>query len=366
VNNRFSQPLPEDQQLRRWLRRRLVVWFRANQRDLPWRRTRDPYAIWLSEIMLQQTQVATVIPYYQRFLDHFPTLNDLARADEQQVLRCWEGLGYYRRVRSLHRAAQILAEVHQGKVPNDPEVLRQLPGLGRYTVGAVLSQAYDRRLPILEANSLRLLCRFFGLEGDPRAAPLQERLWEIAERLLPRKGSGEFNQALMELGALVCSADTPKCLLCPLRPRCGAYHTGRQEELPQRPVPPAPIDVQEVAVVVQRKNGLLLVQRPEAGRWGAMWEFPHGPRTDGETPTDAAKRLLPQLTGLEAIPGPEIVTVRHGVTRFRITLVCLEATYKKGEFKSEFYQSAVWVGAEQLHLFPLSSPQRQIANVLRS
>jgi A/G-specific adenine glycosylase len=189
----------------RTIRRRLLAWFARHQRDLPWRANRDPYRIWVSEVMLQQTQVSTVIPYFKRFLEAFPTLIDLAEADEQDVLRLWEGLGYYRRARDLHRAARSLAAEFDGRIPDDPEAWQALPGVGRYILGAVLSQAFDRRLPIVETNSQRVLCRLFGQRADPRRGPGRHWLWQVAERLLPMRRVGEFNQALMELGALICA-----------------------------------------------------------------------------------------------------------------------------------------------------------------
>src|SRR5437764_9937338 len=203
------------------IRRRLLAWFDRHRRDLPWRRDRDPYRVWVSEVMLQQTTVAAVVPYFQRFLAAFPTVTALAAADEQDVLRLWEGLGYYRRARHLHRAARLLA-ARGGSFPRDPARLRGVPGMGRYTANAVLSQAFDRRLPILEANSQRVLCRLFGRTEDPRRGPLRRWLWRAAEEVLPRKRVGEFNQALMELGALVCTPQAPRCGGCPLRTKCRA------------------------------------------------------------------------------------------------------------------------------------------------
>src|SRR5437764_8126511 len=187
------------------LHRRLLGWFDRHRRDLPWRRDRDPYRVWVSEVMLQQTQVATVVPYFERFLAAFPTLADLAAADEQDVLRLWEGLGYYRRARHLHQAARRLAAEHGGTLPDDPAVWRDLPGVGRYILGAVLSQAFDRKLPIVEANSLRVLTRLFGYRGDPREGVGKKWVWAAAEAVLPAKRAGDFNQALMELGALICT-----------------------------------------------------------------------------------------------------------------------------------------------------------------
>src|SRR5262249_26065537 len=198
------------------LPRRLRAWFDRHRRDLPWRRDRDPYRVWVSEVMLQQTTVAAVGPYFERFLAAFPSLADLAAADEQDVLRLWEGLGYYRRPRHLHAAPRRLVSEHGGTLPDDPAVWRDLPGVGRYILGAVLSQAFDRRLPIVEANSLRVLCRLFGYAGDPRSGEGQRWLWETAETVLPAERVGDFNQALMGLGALGCTPAAPPCGRCPL------------------------------------------------------------------------------------------------------------------------------------------------------
>jgi A/G-specific adenine glycosylase len=346
------------------VRRRLLAWFARHRRDLPWRQTRDPYAIWVSEVMLQQTQVATVIPYFRRFLDAFPTVHDLAAAAEQDVLRLWEGLGYYRRARSLHQAARQLAATVNGQLPNDPEVWRGLPGIGRYTLGAVLSQAFDRRLPILEANSVRLLCRFFGIEGPAEDAAVQKRLWQLAEILLPRRQVGDFNQALMELGALVCTPSQPGCLLCPLAQRCAARAAGRQDELPRRAPPPATVDVREVAVVVSRGPRVLVVQRSPTGRWANLWEFPHGEMQPGETPAEAAARLVREASNLTVEAGAELTTLVHGVTRFRITLVCVGATWREGEFDSKVYRQGRWLHPAELAGLPFSSPQRRLAGLI--
>jgi A/G-specific adenine glycosylase len=349
---------------RRQVARRLLAWFDRHARALPWRRDRDPYAIWVSEVMLQQTQVTTVIPFFERFLHAFPTLADLAAAEEQQVLRLWEGLGYYRRARDLHRAARLLVSAHGPQIPDDPEVFRALPGVGRYTAGAVLSQAFDRRLPILEANSQRVLSRLLGLRGDVRAASVQRRLWQAAEELLPARRAGQFNQALMELGALVCTPRAPDCPRCPLARWCAARRLGLQDEIPGKANALPPVEVRESAVVVRRGPRVLLAQRPAEGRWAEMWEFPHGPLVDGETHEQAALRLVTELTGLEAEVGDALGTLRHGVTRFRITLVGFEASYRRGRFLSEFYTRSAWVNPEQLAAYPVSTPQRRLARLV--
>ena len=353
-----------DAALRRRLRARLLAWFHRHQRDLPWRHDRDPYRIWISEVMLQQTQVAAVVPYFQRFLRALPTFADLAAASEQQVLRLWEGLGYYRRALNLHRAARQLLEEYGGRLPDDPEVWRVLPGVGRYILGAVLSQAFDRRLPIVEANSERVLCRLLGLTDDPRRQPARRRLWQAAESLLPVRRVGDFNQALMELGALVCTPANPRCGDCPLAGDCQARRLGRQLEIPRRAASPQSIGVREVAIVVRRAGRVLLVQRPKRGRWAGMWEFPRGPVKSKESCETAASRLLPELTDLHVQLGNELLTVRHSVTHHRITLVCFEAKHQAGRFRSRYYLQGRWVPAEELTVYPVSAPQRRLARAL--
>jgi A/G-specific adenine glycosylase len=357
-------PTPELAALRPWLSRRLLAWFDRHQRDLPWRRSRDPYPIWVSEVMLQQTQVATVIPYFERFLTSFPTVADLAAADEQDVLRHWEGLGYYRRARDLHRTAKLLASRHAGLFPANPDELAGLPGLGTYTRNAVLSQAFDLRLPILEVNSQRVLSRLLGRREDPRHGPARRWLWQAAEALLPVRRVGAFNQALMELGALVCTPTAPRCAECPLAAHCIARQLGLQETIPARTPPPETTRVQEAAVVVRRGDRVLLVQRPETGRWAGLWEFPHGPLAEGETHEQAAGRLVGELTGLQARLGPELLTARHGVTRYHITLVCFEAQHAAGSFRPGFYVRGLWLAPAELAAYPVSSPQRKLTRAV--
>jgi A/G-specific adenine glycosylase len=343
----------------------LLAWFQRYQRPLPWRSDRDPYRICVSEVMLQQTQVATVVPYFERFLQAFPTIDALATADEGRVLKLWEGLGYYRRARDLHRAARQLVAEHGGALPDDPTVVARLPGVGRYTLGAVLSQAYDRPLPILEANSERVLCRLLGIQEDPRNAAVKGRLWQAADTLLPRRRVGDFNQALMELGALVCTPGRPDCAACPVAALCEARRRGIQDQLPVRGPAAVAVDVAEAGAVVRRGDRFLLVRRPpSAPRWAGLWEFPHDILRPGEAHEQAAARLIAELTGVRARVGAELTTVRHGVTRFRIRLVCFEARYRSGAFASPFYDAAAWVTGPELAAYPLGTPQRRVARAL--
>ncbi|HZZ76868.1 MAG TPA: A/G-specific adenine glycosylase [Gemmataceae bacterium] len=341
------------------LRRRLLTWFRKNARQLPWRLNRDPYRIWISEVMLQQTQVATVIPYFARFLQQYPTLTQLARAEEQEVLRLWEGLGYYRRARDLLRAAKLLDAASHATIPDDIDFVRTLPGFGRYTANAVLSQAFDRRLPILEANSQRVLCRLFAIDESPKHSAVQKMLWQLAESLLPSKKTGDFNQALMELGALVCTPMRPACDTCPLQRDCLAHRAGRQHDIPRRPDAVEITLIEEVAIIVRKRDRVLLVQRPDTGRWAGMWEMPHAP-TDANSPDVAALCLLDSLGLTGDIVGP-LTTIRHSVTRFRITMTCLQAQHRSGRPNAA---SFAWVRPHELSTYPLATPQRRLAQVL--
>jgi A/G-specific adenine glycosylase len=287
-------------------------------------------------------------------------LPKLAHADEQDVLRLWEGLGYYRRARDLWRAAKLLDQHSFATIPDDPDLVRSLPGFGRYTTNALLSQAYERRLPILEANSQRVLCRLFGIEQNPKESAVQKRLWQHAESLLPRQGAGEFNQALMELGALVCTPVKPSCSVCPLARSCQAKLQGRQDDIPLRAKSVEVTHVAEVAVIVRKGNRLLLVQRPAEGRWALMWEVPHMELAWMEPHAVAAQRLLKSL-GLTGDIIGEVATIRHSVTRFRITMTCLQVAHRRGELRGEAYAASAWVRADDLGDYPLAMPQRRLA-----
>ena len=315
--------------------------------------------------MLQQTQVVTVIPYFERFVARFPTIEALAAADEAFVLRLWEGLGYYRRARALHQAAKIIVTAHQGCFPTDPEVALSLTGIGRYTMGAILSQAFDRRLPILEANSRRVLCRWSGQRGNPKSAAVDKWLWQLAEVVLPKKHIGEFNQAIMELGALVCTPVAPACARCPIAKNCAARILGITEEIPRRTRPPATIKAQETAVLLCEADRVFLVQRPDHGRWAGLWEFPHAPTQSNESVQEGARRIMLDLTGFTVVPGKEGSTIRHSVTHHQISLTCIRARRKSGKFHSNFYKCGEWVAISDLPQYPLSAPQRRLARTLQ-
>jgi len=256
------------------LRSALLRWYDAQARDLPWRRTRDPYAIWISEVMLQQTQVSVVLPYWSAFLARFPDVRSLARASLDEVLGAWRGLGYYARARNLHRAAEAVVERHDGRLPDTVEALGALPGFGRYTVGAVASIAFGREVPLVDGNVARVLARLLGVEGGSGDVARERRLWELAAALVQGERPGDWNQALMELGATVCRPEQPTCLLCPLRARCVALATGRVAEIPAPRPRPARRSLYLAVAVARKGDAVLLVRRQGTGLFGGLWELP--------------------------------------------------------------------------------------------
>ncbi len=351
---------------KRTLQQRLLAWYTKHARDLPWRRSRDPYRVWLSEIMLQQTQVATVRDYFERFIKALPTVQKLAAADEQQVLRLWEGLGYYRRARQLHAAAQRIIVDYNGKFPTDVTGLQTLPGIGRYTAGAIASIAFDQRAPILEANTIRLLSRLVAYRDDPLKAVGQRVLWQTAEDILPKTDVARFNQALMELGSLVCTPDDPRCEECPLARLCAANALDLQREIPRSKSRQSFTDLREAAVVV-RKNGRVLVRQCGIGeRWAGLWDFPRF-ELEAEGPLFARDEIVEKVrvrTGIICALGPVFKTIKHGVTRYRITLDCYTAKFASGRILPMCDAPIRWISIAELADLPLSTTGRKIARLL--
>jgi A/G-specific adenine glycosylase len=256
------------------LRKQLLAWYRLNKRPLPWRRRRTAYAIWVSETMLQQTQAATVIPYYHRFLRQFPTVRALAQAPLTEVLDCWSGLGYYNRAKNLHAGAQKVLKERGGKIPDTAEELRTLPGVGPYTAGAIASIAFDRPVPLVDGNVIRVLCRWLGVRKDPQQADVQRLLWETAGRLVDPSSPVDFNQALMELGATVCTPRAPACPRCPVRALCVARRRGWETRIPFSAPPAVRRTLRYLSAVLEKNGGVLLARRPLTGLLAGLWEFP--------------------------------------------------------------------------------------------
>jgi A/G-specific adenine glycosylase len=350
------------------VRARLADWYATARRLLPWRNDRDPYHILVSETMLVQTTVAAVVPYYSRFLERFPTIETLAAADEADVIKAWEGLGYYRRARQLHAAAKAVVSDFGGAIPDDPDAVRALPGVGRYIAGAVLSFAFDRPAPIVEANTQRVLARWLAWRGDLKAASTQARLWEAAARLVPPHGAGAFNQAFMELGALVCTPRAPMCLVCPVSAECRARALGLQDTLPITSPKPPPLASSEAAALVVRDGRVLIVERSKGGLWAGFWEFPTvhvsgadpaGRRFDDGS-TDLAEGVR-RLSGVDAEVGPVVQTVQYGVTRHRVRLDAHRARGLTEELTpGAGMMSAVWERPESLPNYPFSAAGRRL------
>jgi len=359
----FDLPLPEAGWRRRF-RRGLLAWYGEHARDLAWRRSRDPYRVWVSEIMLQQTQVATVGPYFERFLDAFPTIDALARADEQEVLRRWEGLGYYRRARQMYETAQAIVRRHGGVFPRDRDPVRALPGIGRYTAGAILSIAFDAPEPILEANTIRLLSRLLAFPGDPHAKPGQDLLWAMARAVLPRREPGRFNQALMELGSEVCRNRSPRCDDCPVATLCEARRQRLVDQIPMPKAKPAIEQRHEVAVIVRRRGRVLLVRQGDGGRWAGLWDFPRF-QVHAENPANRRRELIDNVRGQTGVliePGECLKTLKHGVTRFRITLDCYAARYVSGP-PNGHADDVKWLRPSELAEYPLNATGRKLSRL---
>ncbi len=325
------------------LQRRLLEWYDRSARDLPWRgEGRTPYRVLVSEAMLQQTQVATVIPYFHRFIAAFPRVQDLAGADEQAVLRLWQGLGYYSRARNLHRAAKEIVQRHGGEVPASVEDLLALPGVGRYTAGAVASIAFDIPAPIVDGNVARVICRLDQIEDNPRRADILKRLWDRAGNLVPARRAGDFNSALMELGATVCTPRSPRCDRCPIRRWCGAAKSGVQESIPP-PVrrSPSPVLERDVYRIRDTRGRLLVEQRPATGRWAGLWQFITRP-TGGEPPVPVE---APAVLG----------TIRHALTHRRYVFRVFDCR-SKGEAPAP----ARWVDPDELDALPMPRPHLKV------
>lgn len=361
-------------------RRNVRRWYDRHARDLPWRKSSDPYRIWISEIMLQQTTVAAVVPYFERFLARFPNIEELAEAPEEEVLRHWEGLGYYSRARNIHKTARKLVGENGGEFPDDVQALQKLPGIGRYTGGAIASFAFDRRAPILEANTLRLYSRLLGYRGDPRSAAGQRLLWEFGERILPRKSPGRFNQALMELGGRVCRPNDPDCPACPVKSCCRAFAEGTQEQIPRPADRPKITAVTEATVAVSKGEAYLLRRRGDGERWAGLWDFPRfsvdGVRLPASLRNGASPRSqkiprklqqslengILETTGIAAEVESLVTEIRHGVTRYRIRLLCLLADYRSGSFDGR--EDLRWVTPREFSQYPLSVTGRKFARLL--
>jgi A/G-specific adenine glycosylase len=344
----------------------LLDWFARNACDLPWRRTRDPYAIWVSEIMLQQTRVQAVVPYYERFLQRFPTVQRLARARIDTVLKLWEGLGYYSRARNLHDAAREIVARFGGHLPATREELLMLPGIGRYTAGAIASIAFGRREPLVDGNVTRVLCRIFRISDSPKDAAVQARIWSLAEDLVPEGRAGQFNQALMELGREVCQPRHPSCAQCPVSHLCDARRHNEQDSLPTR-APKKRLPRHVVAVgVIYHEGRILIDKRKPEGLLGGLWEFPGGKKRREESLAATVRREVREELAIVVRVGRLLAVVDHAYSHFRVRLHAFECTYVSGTPRCITCADFKWVRPADLRRYAFPAANHRIIAVLRS
>jgi A/G-specific adenine glycosylase len=341
-------------------------WFSKNARDLPWRRTHDPYAIWVSEIMLQQTQVKTVIPFWERWMRDLPTIKSAANASSAKIHKLWEGLGYYTRVRNLQKAAQAIVEKHGGKFPESFDDVLALPGIGHYTAGAICSIAFNQPTPILDGNVIRVLTRIFGIAENPKEKQANARLWQLAEALVKNSSlvtrhsslsCSHLNQSLMELGALICTPRNPQCQICPVKKLCIAFKENRTGELPNLGKREAATARTFFAFVIERDGKFLVQQRPIGIVNAHLWEFPNF-ETNGENLS--AKEIYNAEFGFAAKDFSPLVTVKHSITRYRMTLEAFHVRLKNSPAKL----AGVWLSPKEFDSLAFSSAHKKLASLL--
>jgi A/G-specific adenine glycosylase len=348
------------------IRRRLLAWFRRTQRDLPWRQTYDPYHVWISEIMLQQTQMERGVAYFHRWISRFPDLAAVAAASEQEILKCWEGLGYYARARNLHRAARLLMDHYDGQIPCDYRTLQSLPGVGPYTAAAIASIACGQDVPVVDANVARILARLYDLEEPVKSAGCRQRIEALAAALLPPGKARAFNQALMDLGGLVCTPKNPDCHHCPLAEACLARLRGTVAD---RPVPAKrreTVLIEMATAILSNEGRVFIQQRLADDIWGSLWEFPGGRLEDGETPEEAVIREYREETGFEVEICGRITTVTHFYTRYKVVLHCFACRLVGSDTvaRLEAARDCRWVSAGQLSEYGFPAGHRKLLEYL--
>ncbi|TDI75698.1 MAG: A/G-specific adenine glycosylase [Bacteroidetes bacterium] len=343
----------------------LADWFAVNARDLPWRRAQTPYTTYLSEILLQQTRVDQGLPYYERFVRLFPTIQDLAIAPRDEILKAWEGLGYYSRARNLHRAATEIVERFDGRIPDQENDLKSLPGIGDYTASAILSIAYGQPFAVVDGNVIRVLSRLTTFAGDVNTSAARRQLKTLATDLLPDDNPGAHNEALMELGALVCSPRSPSCEICPVSKFCGAYSIGRQEDFPvktkKRPVPHYDI---AVGIITSDDSRILIQKRLDTEMLGGLWEFPGGKREGAESLKETCARELMEELGITVDVGKALTPVKHAYSHFKITLHGFYCTIESGEPESDAGRQLDWVVKENISKYAFPSANRMLFDEL--
>jgi len=347
------------------VRTRLIKWYTENQRRLPWRQTDNPYHIWVSEVMLQQTQVGTVIPYYNRFIRQFPDLPSLARADQQQVLKAWEGLGYYARARNLQKAARIIAEQHAAIIPNDIQSFRKLPGVGDYISAAVLSIAFGQPLAVVDGNVKRVLARLELIDAPVNKSSSHQIFKSAALEMLDRARPGIFNQALMELGAMICTPANPDCSHCPISDHCRAYATEKVNAYPKR-IKPKPTPRYHIAVgVVYKDRRVLITQRKPEGLLGGLWEFPGGKVGPKEDAPSACIREIKEEVNLTIKIEDYLTRVKHAYTHFKIVMDVYRCRFVSGRVKLRGPVDYRWIKLSEIDRYPFPKANHKFISLLK-
>ena len=347
-------------------RKNLLAWFEAHRRQLPWRETEDPYCIWVSEVMLQQTQVKKVQEYYQRFVSRFPDVESLAEATLQELLKAWEGLGYYARARNLHKAAQVVVEDLAGEIPADYAAFRELPGVGEYIAAAVQSIAFNRPYAVVDGNVKRVLARLFLIDVPINQSASTKIFQEKADLLLDRTAPGIFNQAMMELGATVCRPQSPTCIVCPVNTVCRAFQTVRQEEFPVRQKSKPLPEYHMVAGVIHKDGMILITQRKPEGLLGGLWEFPGGKTQAKETAEQACVRAIREETNLHVEQTAYLTRVKHAYTHFKIVMDVFHCHYRSGEVVLNEAVDYRWINVDQIDQFPFPRSNHKFIPLIRS
>ncbi|MBN2096245.1 A/G-specific adenine glycosylase [Candidatus Peregrinibacteria bacterium] len=346
------------------IQKKLISWFQKNQRDLPWRKTYEPYAVWISEIMLQQTQVTTVLPYFKRWMGKLPTIQSVTEAKEDVILKLWEGLGYYSRARNLQKSARIITEQFNGHFPDQYDDILKLPGIGKYTAGAIASIAFNKPYPIVDGNVIRVLARLLNFKKNTRLPENVKKCWQRSEQLVSRTDARNLNQGMMELGAIICKPQNPDCFNCPLRKNCKAYEKKTMNLIPNRGEKLKKIPI-KVAIAVIKKNGKIFIQkRPHKALMAGLWEFPGG-KVETGSPLKAVHREVNEELGITIKNVKKIRQIKHGYTKFSVDLHCYSADFDKGKIKLNSAIDGKWVKPEQLKKYPFPAANvRLIADLM--
>ena len=362
--------------MKSFIQTQLLKWFKENQRDLPWRHNYDPYQVWISEIMLQQTQVTTVLPYFKRWMEKLPTIRDVTKAKEDTILKLWEGLGYYSRARNLQKAAKVIIENHGGKFPSNYDEIRALPGIGPYTAGAISSIAFNEETPIVDGNIIRLISRLLDYRENTRTNV--KPFWEWAEKLIPKGEARNFNQAMMEFGALVCVPKNPKCGECPLRAECAAYKNDTVEQVPNRGPKQEKVAIRVALAVIQKscdskkskapdlENKIFIQKRQHGGLMGGLWEFPGGKLKSGENPRKGLNREIQEELGITLKNVQPLTRIKHAYTKYIVDLHCFSADYDSGDLNPTAASDHKWVSLDELEKHPFPAANVKLIKELKN